>query len=86
MLATAPRQYSPGCGMPGDRGARLAARRAFVALKLDFMTALADVPDTGWLQIQVRHAEEPVDLWLLRARALKVRRNFSTLGATTKAQ
>ena len=67
MLATAPRQYSPGCGMPGDRGARLAARRAFVALKLDFMTALADVPDTGWLQIQVRHAEEPVDLWLLRA-------------------
>ena len=67
MLAAAPRQYSPGCGMPGDRGARLAARRAFVALKLDFMTALADVPDTGWLQIQVRHAEEPVDLWLLRA-------------------
>jgi hypothetical protein len=67
MLATAPRQYSPGCGMPADRGARLAARRAFVALKLDFMTALADVPDTGWLQIQVRHAEEPVDLWLLRA-------------------
>jgi hypothetical protein len=67
MLAAAPRQYSPGCGMPGDRGARLAARRAFVALKFDFMTALADVPDTGWLQIQVRHAEEPVDLWLLRA-------------------
>jgi hypothetical protein len=67
MLTTAPRQYSPGCGMPGDRGARLAARRAFVALKLDFMAALADVPGTAWLQTQVRHAAEPVDLWLLRA-------------------
>jgi hypothetical protein len=67
MLAAAPRPYSPGCGLPGDRSARLAARRAFVALKLDFMAALADVPDTGWMLIQVRHAEEPVDLWLLRA-------------------
>lgn len=67
MLSTQPRQYSPGCGMPGDRTARLAARRAFVNLKLDFMTALADVPCAGWLQAQVRLAEEPVDLWLLRA-------------------
>lgn len=62
--------------MPGDRGARLAARRAFVNLKLDFIAALADVPDTGWLQTQVRHAEEPVDLWLLRAPV------FAALGGT----
>jgi hypothetical protein len=67
MLSAEPRQYSPGCGMPGDRSARLAARHAFVNLKLDFMTALADVPGTAWLQTQVRSAEEPVDLWLLRA-------------------
>ena len=67
MLAAEPRSTSPGCGLPGDRGARLAARRAFVALKLDFMTALADVPEAGWLQAQVRHAEEPLDLWRLRA-------------------
>lgn len=69
MLASAPRSYSPGCGLPGDRAARLAARRAFVALKLDFMAALAEVPGTGWLQTQVRHAEEPLDLWRLRAPA-----------------
>ena len=67
MLAPAPRHYSPGAGLPGDRGARMAARRAFVELKLAFMTALAGVPATGWLQAQIRVAEEPVDLWLLRA-------------------
>ena len=67
MQTTAPRHFSPGAGMPGDRGARLAARRAFVELKLTFMTALAGVPGAGWLYAQVRGAEEPVDLWLLRA-------------------
>ena len=67
MLASEPRHYSPGAGLPGDRGARLAARRTFVGLKLDFMTALTDVPGAAWLLAQVRAAEEPVDLWLLRA-------------------
>ena len=66
MLADAPRHFSPGAGMPGDRSARMAARRAFVELKLTFMTALAGVPAAGWLLAQVRNAEEPVDLWLLR--------------------
>jgi hypothetical protein len=67
MHAAAPRHYSPGAGLPGDRGARLAARRAFVELKLTFMAALDDLPAAGWLRAQVRGAEEPVDLWLLRA-------------------
>jgi len=67
MHAADPRHFSPGAGMPGDRGARTAARRAFVELKLDFLAALADVPTAAWLQAQVRSAEEPVDLWLLRA-------------------
>jgi hypothetical protein len=67
MLAAAPRHYSPGAGLPGDRAARMAARRTFVELKLAFMTALAAVPDASWLHRQVRCAEEPVDLWLLRA-------------------
>ncbi len=45
----------------------MAARRAFVDLKLTFLTALAGAPGDGWLNTQVRAAEEPVDLWLLRA-------------------
>lgn len=67
MQLSAPRHFSPGAGFPGDRNARLAARQAFVELKITFMHALAGVPQAGWLQKQVRSAEEPVDLWLLRA-------------------
>lgn len=60
--------YGPGSGLPGDRQARVAARRAFVDLKQTYILALAEVPDTqaDWLRSQVRSAEEPVDLWLLR--------------------
>lgn len=57
----------PGAGMPGDRGARMAARQAFVDLKLTFLHALNGLPDAEWLRAQVRASEEPVDLWLLRA-------------------
>ncbi len=63
----APRDFTPGAGLPGDRGARLAARQAFVSLKLSFLDALETVPTAEWLRVQVRAAEEPVDLWLLRA-------------------
>ncbi len=63
----APRDYTIGAGLPGDRGARLAARQAFVSLKLSFLQALEQVPGADWLRVQVRAAEEPVDLWLLRA-------------------
>ncbi len=69
MQQTAPRDFTPGAGMPGDRRARFAARQAFVTLKLSFMDALQDLPDAGWLLSQVIRAEEPVDLWLLRAPA-----------------
>ena len=63
----APRDYTPGAGLPGDRGARIAARAAFVSLKLTFLEALEQVPHAEWLRVQVVSAEEPVDLWLLRA-------------------
>ena len=58
----------PGGGLPNDRMARLAARQAFVELKLSFIEAVATLAgrDGDWLRQQVRHAEEPVDLWLLR--------------------
>jgi hypothetical protein len=59
----------PGAGLPQDRVARLAARRAFVDLKQSFSLAVADLSghDGNWLRHQVRAAEEPTDLWLLRA-------------------
>ncbi len=59
----------PGAGLPSDRIARMAARRAFVALKLVFENAVRDVADQHgeWLRQQVRSAEQPTDLWLLRA-------------------
>jgi len=70
--AICPRHFSPGAslpgaGLPGDRSARMAARQAFVNLKRVFMEALQGASNVGWLSAQVRSAEEPVDLWLLRA-------------------
>ena len=72
MQAVEPRRFTPAAafaGLPGDRTARLAARRAFVELKVTFTEALADLqhPQFDWLRQQVRGTEEPVDLWLLRA-------------------
>lgn len=72
-----PRQYFspavsaaqlPGPGLPHDRHARIAARRCFVELKQQFMTALTQLDGMrgDWLRHQVRQAHEPVDLWLLR--------------------
>ncbi len=57
-----------GVGMPQDRLARLAARRAFVDLKLDFMVATAGLPGPRgeWLRECVRRAEDPYNLWRLR--------------------
>ena len=63
----APRDFTTGAGMPGDRGARMAARQAFVSLKNSFLDALSAATGAEWLRVQVRAAEEPVDLWLLRA-------------------
>ncbi|MDP1901698.1 MAG: hypothetical protein Q8K96_14775 [Rubrivivax sp.] len=71
MPQAAPRLFAPsllqGAGLPGDRGARLAARQALVSLKLSFIEALDGLPAVEWLRCQIRSAEQPVDLWLLRA-------------------
>ena len=58
----------PGPGLPQDRHARIAARRIFVALKHQFMTAVQDLDGLrhDWLRRQVRQVQEPGDLWLLR--------------------
>jgi len=69
MHHTQPRHFTPGVGMAADRRARIAARRAFVGLKLAFLDALDKLrgPEAQWLRAHVLGAEETVDLWLLRA-------------------
>lgn len=78
MGAQDPRQFFtatalPGAGLPHDRMSRLAARRAFVDLKTVFIAAVTEIPGRhgDWLRSQIRAAEEPVDLWLLRAPVLQ---------------
>lgn len=55
-------------GLPADRMARLAARRAFVEMKQLFMRAVAPLRGAKgqWLRDKVRISEDPMDLWLLR--------------------
>jgi hypothetical protein len=67
-LAPVHQPVLPGVGLPHDRHARIAARRTFVALKQRFMVAVSEVSGqrADWLRFQVRQAQEPVDLWLLR--------------------
>jgi hypothetical protein len=63
------RSVLAGAGMPDDRQARIAARRAFVNLKQTYLLAIEALPGprADWLRYQIRHAAEPADLWLLRA-------------------
>lgn len=55
-------------GLPGDRAARLAARRAFVEMKQCFIDAVARVPGAigDSLRHKVRQSANPVELWRLR--------------------
>lgn len=73
MLSAEPRRFDPapmlaGAGLPSDRAAQVAARRAFVALKVRFMAAVDELPgrEGDWLRHQVRAAEDPACLWMLR--------------------
>lgn len=61
-------------GLLQDRQARLAARRAFVEMKLLFLRATAPLEDRKgeWLRNQVRLANDPIDLWVLRGPVLRV--------------
>lgn len=64
-------------GMPQDRETRLAARRAFVEMKLLFLRATGPLEDRKgeWLRHQVRQATDPIDLWLLRGPVLRALSN-----------
>ena len=65
-----PRSFNPdgllAVGRPGERHPRYAARQAFVELKQSYLQALDGLDGADWLRHQVRAAEHPVDLWLLR--------------------
>ena len=58
----------PGFGLPEDRLARIAARRAFVELKSSFMNAASEAcgPTAELLRRKVRAADEALQLWGLR--------------------
>jgi hypothetical protein len=58
-----------GFGLPDERLAQAAARRAFAEMKAVFLRAAAHIPGpTGTLLLdQVRQASEAVELWRLRA-------------------
>ena len=64
---------SPDSGMPADRQAHIAARQAFVAMKQVFMRSVAALVDRKgqWLRAQVRLAQDPLDLWLLRGAVIE---------------
>ena len=61
-----------GFGLPAERLARVAARRAFVELKHTFMRAVGDIdgPTGEMLQRRVRQAGEAIELWRLGALVL----------------
>ncbi|MFM8901673.1 MAG: hypothetical protein ACKOF9_17295 [Burkholderiales bacterium] len=59
---------SQSFGMPGERLARVAARRAFVEMKLRFMQAAKDVPGPRGERLagKIRSSTQAVELWRLR--------------------
>ncbi|MEF7617354.1 hypothetical protein V4F39_25810 [Aquincola sp. MAHUQ-54] len=84
-----PRNYTVSGGMrniaPTAQLARIAARRAFVETKQAFMQVLAttdaSAPGVDWLRKQVRSAQTPEDLWLLRSAVFEVLRHDALNGA-----
>jgi hypothetical protein len=60
--------YQEARGLPDARDIRIANRRAFVGMKQLFMRAVENLQHRkgAWLRSQVRGAEDPIDLWLLR--------------------
>ena len=75
-------------GLPQDRAARLAARRAFVAMKQLFMRAVETLTDRKgqWLRQQVRLANDPIDLWLLRGPVLGALRRDDAHSRSLRAE
>jgi hypothetical protein len=72
---------------PAARDARIESRRAFVEMKQLFMVAVENLAHRkgAWLRTQVRAAEDPVDLWLLRGPLLSALREDDVATRTMRA-
>ncbi|HEY8973266.1 MAG TPA: hypothetical protein VIN75_03545 [Burkholderiaceae bacterium] len=68
--------FPDAVALPASRGDRIESRRAFVEMKQLFMSAVENLAHRkgAWLRAQVRAAEDPVDLWLLRGPLLSALR------------
>ena len=73
--------------LPDARAARIESRRAFVEMKQLFMRAVENLAHRkgAWLRAQVRAAEDPVDLWLLRGPLLATLREDDVATRTMRA-
>jgi hypothetical protein len=74
-------------GIPATRSARIETRRAFVEMKQLFMRAVENLEHRkgAWLRSQVRGAEDPIDLWLLRGPLLATLREDDIATRTMRA-
>ena len=63
------KRVAPNLSPPQEWLARIADRRAFVAMKQSYMNAASDIAGSTakLLQYKVRKASEPWELWSLRA-------------------
>ena len=73
--------------IPDTRSARIETRRAFVEMKQLFMRAVENLEHRkgAWLRAQVRAAEDPIDLWLLRGPLLATLREDDVATRTMRA-
>ena len=74
-------------GLPATRSARIESRRAFVEMKQLFMRVVENLEHRkgAWLRAQVRGAEDPIDLWLLRGPLLATLREDDLATRTMRA-
>ena len=79
--------FADHMGLPATRSARIESRRAFVETKHLFMRAVENLAHRkgAWLRAQVRAAEDPVDLWLLRGPLLATLREDDVATRTMRA-
>lgn len=79
--------FPAAVALPVSRDHRLEARRAFVEMKQLFMQAVENLAHRkgAWLRSQVRAAEDPVDLWLLRGPLLSALREDDVATRTMRA-
>lgn len=79
--------FPEAMAQPASRDDRIESRRAFVEMKQLFMRAVENLAHRkgAWLRAQVRAAEDPVDLWLLRGPLLSALREDDLATRTMRA-